>query len=83
MVPFMVRHGTGNLRQQRKAEVFHAFIKLKTAWKPMSKQVFTNTVSILKEKFKKPWETVMGDPYLSVEVRKYLFEEYFSRYLKC
>lgn len=49
----------------------------------MSKQVFTNTVSILKKKFKKPWEVITGDPYLSEEVRKYLFEEYFSRYLKC
>lgn len=51
MVPFMFGQRTRNLEDnEEKAEIFHAFVKLKSAWKPWSQHVFISVISILKEK---------------------------------
>lgn len=51
MVPFMFGQRTRNLEDnEEKAEIFHAFVKLKSARKPWSQHVFISVISILKEK---------------------------------
>lgn len=74
MVSTMFRYGTKHWEDNKeKAEIFHAFTELITAWKPSSKQAFLNVINILKAKFKMLWETISGGPNLSLEVTKYLY----------